>query len=93
MLILGMDFPNHIKGNIDEANVIFMFGKSYWWSKNQCVDGSYILWKSKRIRSGDESLNILDDRGKLKRSANEYIKEHIVDVRETSSILYNELKL
>lgn len=87
--------PNHIKGNIDEATLFLcLVNPNIDEVKISVSDGVRTYYeKARELVSGDESLNILDDQGKLKRDANEYIKEHIVDVRETSSILYNELEI
>lgn len=87
--------PNHIKGNINEATLFLcLVNPNIDKVKIKKSDGVRTYYeKARELESGDDSLNILDDKGKLRRDANDYIKKHILDVRETASILFNELKI
>lgn len=87
--------PNHIKGDIDEATLFLcLVNPNIDKVKIKESDGIRTYYeKARELGSGDDSLNILDDKGKLRRDANEYIKKHILDVSETGSILFNELKI
>lgn len=87
--------PNHIKGNIDEATLFLcLVNPNIDKVKIRESDGVRTYYeKARELGSGDDSLNILDDKGKLKINIHEYIKKHILDISETSSILYNELKI
>lgn len=88
--------PNHIKGNIDEATLFLcLVNPNIDEVKTEKKDiGIHTYYKKTReMESGDDSLNILNDKGKLRIDPKVYIKEHILDVRETSSILYNELQI
>jgi hypothetical protein len=87
--------PNHIKGNVDEATLFLcLVNPNIDDVKINKSDGVRTYYeKAREMKSGDNSLNILDDKGKLRRDTNEYIKKHIIDVGETSSILYNELQI
>ncbi|HET0650959.1 TPA: hypothetical protein VQK26_001835, partial [Streptococcus pneumoniae] len=88
--------PNHIKGNIDEATLFLcLVNPNIDEVKTEKKDvGIHTYYKKAReMESGDDSLNILNDKGKLRIDPKVYIKEHILDVRETSSILYNELQI
>ena len=87
--------PNHIKGNIDEATLFLcLVNPNIDDVKANKSDGVRTYYeKAKELESGDDSLNILHDKCKFRRDTNEYIKKHILDVRETSSILYNELQI
>lgn len=87
--------PNHIKGNINEATLFLcLVNPNIDKVKIKKSDGVRTYYeKARELESGDDSLNILDDKGKLIKYSNDYIKKHILDVRETASILFNELKI
>ena len=86
--------PNHIKGNVDEASLFFCLVNpniaAVKTNKEKGIGAYYN--RAKKIESLDESLRVLDTEGKVIKDK-EYLKNHIVDIKENSSILYNELKI
>ena len=91
---INYGLPNHIKGNIDEATLFLCLVNPNIDEvkiENNDVGIHTYYEKAREMESGDDSLNILDDKGKLRIDPKVYIKEHILDVRETSSILSNDL--
>lgn len=92
---INYGLPNHIKGNIDEATLFLcLVNPNIDEVKIRDSDGVRTYYeKARELESGDDSLNILDDEDKLGTDTNDYIEKHILDVREASSILYNELQI
>lgn len=86
--------PNHIRGNIDEATLFLcLVNPNIAKVKTNRSSGILTYYKNAReLETKDDSLKIIDSDENLLKD-DQYLKKHIVDVEDTSSILYNELKI
>lgn len=86
--------PNHIKGNIDTATLFLcLVNPNIAKFKTNRSSGILTYYKNAReLITNDDSLKIIDSDENLLKDG-QYLKKHIVDVEDTSSILYNELKI
>lgn len=83
--------PNHVKGDIENARLYLCLTNPNIAEIVNDEVGIFDFYKSyENIISSDESLKILDN-DKIP-NINSFLKNHIMDTSEESSILYQELK-